>query len=81
MLRFVMGAVVAGVVIWVWGDDLGKGLEKRTRVMRAKAADQLKSVQKATETTLDAAKERISSGLQSGQDALRPGAEKVRAMR
>ena len=81
MLRFIMGAIAAGVTVWVWGDELRKYMEKRTRVVRAKTADQLQIVQKATETALDTAKERISAGLQSGQDALRPPKGKVGAAR
>jgi hypothetical protein len=46
-----------------------------------KAAERLQLVQKATESALDTAKERISSGLQSGQDAIRPAKEKVGAAR
>jgi predicted DNA-binding protein (UPF0251 family) len=56
-------------------------MEKRTRVVRAKAADQLEMVQKATESALDTAKEQISSHLQSGQDAIRPSKHNVGAAR
>ena len=81
MLRFIMGALAAGVAVWVWGDDLHEYMEKKSRVVRVKAAERLQLVQKATESALDTAKERISSGLQSGQDAIRPAEEKVGAAR
>jgi len=81
MRRFIMGAIVGGVAVWVWRDELRKFMEKRTRVVRAKAADQLEMVQKATESALDTAKEQISSHLQSGQDAIRPSNHDVGAAR
>ena len=81
MRRFIMGAIVGGVAVWVWRDELRKFMEKRTRVVRAKAADQLEMVQKATESALDTAKEQISSHLQSGQDAIRPSKRDVGAAR
>jgi hypothetical protein len=56
-------------------------MEKRTRVVRTKAADQLEMVQKATESALDTTKEQISSHLQSGQDAIRPSKPNVGAAR
>jgi len=81
MRDFIMGAIVGGVAVWVWRDELRKFMEKRTRVVRAKAADQLEMVQKATESALDTAKEQISSHLQGGQDAIRPSEPNVGAAR
>jgi predicted DNA-binding protein (UPF0251 family) len=81
MRRFIMGAIVGGVAVWIWRDELRKFMEKETRVVRAKAADQLEMVQKATESALDTAKEQISSHLQSGQDAIRPSNHDVGAAR
>ena len=80
MRRFIMGAIAGGVAVWVWQDELRQFMEnmqKRTRVVRAKAADQLEMVQKATESGLDAAKGQISSHLQSGRDAIRPSKRNV----
>jgi hypothetical protein len=81
MRGFIMGAIVGGVAVWVWRDELRKFMEKRTRVVRVKAADQLQMVQEATESVLDTAKEQISSRLQSGQDAIRPSRDPVGAAR
>ncbi len=81
MRRFIMGAIVGGVAVWVWRDGLRKFMEKSTRGVRAKAADQLQMVQEATESALDTAKEQISSRLQSGQDAIRPPEDHVGAAR
>ena len=81
MRRFIMGAIAGGIAVWVWGDELRKFMEKRTREVRAKAADQLQTVQEATESALDTAKEEISSRLQSGQDAIRPPKDHLGAAR
>ena len=72
MLRFIMGAIVGGVGVWIWHEELSEYVDRRTRPLRRKAADQLRLVQEATETALDTAKEQISAGLQSGQEAIRP---------
>ena len=72
MLRFIMGAIVGGVAVWLWRDELTEYLAEGTRGLRTTAADQLEAVQKATESALGTARERISSSLQSGQAAIRP---------
>ncbi len=72
MLRFMVGAITGAVIVWIWRDELHEYLDQRTRFMRAKAADQLRVVQKATESALDTAKEQITSTLESGQEAIRP---------
>jgi len=72
MLRFIMGTIVGGLVVWVWRDEALQYMDRRTRDVRNKAADRLRLVQERTESALDTAKHRISSGLQSGQDAIRP---------
>jgi hypothetical protein len=72
MLRFIVGAIAGGVAIWMWGDELREYVDRRTRSLRSKAADKLQLVQEVTETALDTAKDQISAGLQSGQEAIRP---------
>ena len=72
MLRFMVAAIAGGVIVWIWRDEFREYLDRRTRFMRAKAADQLRVVQKATESALDTAKEQIRSTLESGQEAIRP---------
>lgn len=72
MVRFMVAAITGGVIVWIWRDELHEYLERRTRFMRAKAADQLRVVQKASENALDTAKEQIRSALESGQEAIRP---------
>jgi 3-deoxy-D-manno-octulosonate 8-phosphate phosphatase KdsC-like HAD superfamily phosphatase len=64
MLRFIVGAIAGGVAVWMWGDELRDYLTERTRGVRIKTADQIQLVQQAAE--------KITSTLQSGQDAIRP---------
>ena len=79
MLGFMLGAVTGAVTIWMWRDDLREYVERRTRSVRVRAAHQLRTVQKATETMLDTAKEQISAGLETGQEAIRPAKGKATA--
>jgi uncharacterized protein YgfB (UPF0149 family) len=77
MFRFIMGVIAGGVAVWIWRDELRDFMNQKTHVLRANAANRLQSVQKATESALDTAKEQISSHLQSGQAAIRPPADEV----
>ena len=72
MLGFTMGAIVGGIAMWVWGEDLRRYMSSRGRDMRYKAAETLQSVQDTAESALDTAREQVTSTLQSGQDAIRP---------
>ena len=81
MLRFIVGLIAGSVAVWIWRDDMREYADRRTRFLRTKAADQLRTVQKVTESALDTAKEQISAGLESGQEAIRPSEEKVRVVR
>ncbi len=81
MLRFIMGFIAGSVAVWMWREDIRDYADRKTRVLRSKAADQLRVVQEVTESVLDAAKEQISVGLESGQEAIRPSRGKVSAAR
>jgi len=72
MLRFIMGAIAGGLAVWMWRDELRGYMAEGTRGLRTTAADQLQAVQTATESALGTAKDRITSRLQRGQDAIRP---------
>jgi hypothetical protein len=69
--RFVLGAIVGGIAVWVWGEDLRRLADKRGRTARMAAADALQSVQSTAEEMFDAARDRVSSTLQAGQDVVR----------
>ena len=69
---FVMGALVGGLAVWFWHDDLRRLADIKTRGVRARAADRLQAVEEKATDVLDQTKEQVSSTLQAGQDALRP---------
>lgn len=72
MSRFLLGVVVGGIAVWLWGDELRRVAETKTRDVRAKAADKLRVVEDTAVSMLDRTKEQVSSTLHAGQDAIRP---------
>ena len=70
--RFLLGAIVGGVAVYVWGDEIRRFANTKGRTARLVAADTLKSVQSTAEDIFDSAKDQVTSTLQSGQDAIRP---------
>ena len=72
MLQLIAGAVVGGLAVWYWGDDLRRYGTQRGRAARARAADAIQTVQDTADNVIDAAKERVGSTLQASQDAIRP---------
>ncbi|HSE04200.1 MAG TPA: hypothetical protein VLK35_08640 [Methylomirabilota bacterium] len=71
--RFVLGAIVGGIAVWVWGEDLRRLANTQGRTARLAAADALQTVQSTAEELFDTAKDQVTSTLQAGQDAVRPG--------
>jgi hypothetical protein len=78
MVRFILGAVTGGVAVWYWGDQLRELAANKTKRVRKGAADTLQAVESKAEDVLDLAKEHVSSVLQAGQDAIRPGPVRTR---
>jgi hypothetical protein len=72
--RFVLGAIVGAVGVWVWGEDLRRLATARTHSAREAAADAIQSVQSTAEDLFDAAKDQVTSTLQAGEEAVRPHA-------
>ena len=70
--RFVLGAVVGGIAVWVWGEELRRLVNTQGRSARLVAADTLQAVQSSAEELFDTAKDQVTSTLQAGQDAVRP---------
>ena len=70
--RFVLGAIVGGIAVWVWGEDLRRLADSRGQRARLAAADALEAVQSTAEGLFDTAKEQVTSTLQAGQEAVRP---------
>jgi hypothetical protein len=77
MIRFLLGAIAGGVAVWLWGERMRDMAESTTYDARAKVADTLGSVQETTEEAIDGAKDRIRTGLQAGQDYIRPAGERA----
>jgi hypothetical protein len=72
MSRFVLGAIVGGIAVWVWGEDLRRLANTQGRTARLAAADALKSVQSVAEDIFESARDQVTSTLQAGEDAVRP---------
>lgn len=70
--RFMLGAIVGGIAVYMWGDEIRRFANTKGRTARLAAADTLKSVQSTAEDLFDSAKDQVTSTLQSGQDAIRP---------
>lgn len=67
MVRFILGMIAGGFAVVYWGDQLRELATKKTRGVRKGAADTLQSVE-----------EQLTSVLQSGQEAIRPGPARSR---
>jgi hypothetical protein len=72
MTRFVLGAIVGAVVVWVWSEEIRRFTNTKGRSARLVAADTLQSVQSVAEEMFDSVKGQVTSTLQAGQDAIRP---------
>lgn len=71
MFRFVLGALVGGLAVWYWGEEIREYAESRTLGVRKSAANVIRTVGKKAEDVLDQTKEQVSNVSQAGQDALR----------
>ena len=83
---FILGTVMGGVAVWLWGREIEGYVGGKTRGVRAKAADAMRAVEEKTGQVLDGSgnslrraegvlqdtKERVSAALRAGQDAIRP---------
>jgi len=72
MFRFVMGALVGGLAVWYWGEEIRGYAESRTVGVRRSAANMIRTVGKKAEDVLDRTKEQVNAASQTGQDAIRP---------
>ena len=70
--RFLLGAIVGGIAVYVWGDEIRRLVNTKGETARLAAADTLHSVQTAAEQLLDSAKGHVASTLEAGQEAIRP---------
>jgi hypothetical protein len=72
MFRFIFGALVGGLAVWYWGEEIRDYAENRTKGVRRSAANMIRAVGKKAEDVLDATKDQVSAVSTSGQDAIRP---------
>ncbi len=72
MFQLILGAVVGGLAVWYWGEDLRRYGNTRSEEMRNRAADAMQAVQDRADHVIDSAKERVGTALQAGQEAIRP---------
>lgn len=78
MVRFMLGMIAGGFAVYYWGDQLRELAASQTKGVRRGAADTLQAVESKAGNVLDMAKEQVSSVLQSGQEAIRPGQPRPR---
>jgi hypothetical protein len=72
MFRFIFGALVGGLAVWYWGEEIRDYAENRTKGVRRSAANMIRTVGKKAEDVLDATKDQVNAASKSGQDAIRP---------
>ncbi len=83
---FVFGTIIGGMAVWLWGREIEGYVGENSRGVRSRAADALRIVEEKTGRVLDSSesslrraegvvqetKERVSTALRAGQDAIRP---------
>lgn len=60
---FLVGAIVGGAVVWLYGREIRQFIDDRTLTARTRAAETLKSAAEG----LQSAKEKIEGGLTGGE--------------
>jgi hypothetical protein len=90
---FVLGAIIGGAVVWLWGRDIEDYVEEKTRGLRTKAEEGLRAVEEKAGKVLDRGgsalhraddflrdtKEHVSEALRAGQEAIHPAPAARRA--
>jgi gas vesicle protein len=86
---FVLGAIIGAAVVWLWGREIEKYVEEKTRGVRTKAAEGVRAVEEQAGKVLDRGgdalrrvdeflhdtRENVSGALRAGQEAIRPAPE------
>ena len=84
---FVLGAIMGAAVVWLWGRQMEEYVKEKTRGVRTKAAEGVRTVEETTGKVLDRGGEalrraeeflqdtkgQVSEALRAGQEAIRPG--------
>jgi hypothetical protein len=83
---FVLGAIVGGAVVWLWGREMEEYVQERTWGVRTKAAEGVRAVEENAEKVLDRGEQalrradeflqdtraHVSGALRAGEEAIRP---------
>jgi hypothetical protein len=80
MLRMIAAAIVGGIAVWLYGEEMKRLATDRTHDARLRVADTLHAVQGKAEEVLDATKEQVSATLRASEQALRPASSSPRAV-
>jgi hypothetical protein len=72
MSRFLLGAIVGGIAVYVWGDEIRRLVSTKGQSARLAAVDTLHAVQTTAEQIMDSARDHVTSTLEAGQEAIRP---------
>ena len=92
---FLLGAIVGGAVVWLWGREMEAYVEERTRGVRTTVAEGVRAVEETAGQVLDRGgealrraedfledtKAHVSEALQAGQEAIRPAPANEGTMR
>lgn len=82
---FLLGAIVGGTVVWLWGREMAAYVEEKTRGVRTTVAEGVRAVEETAGQVLDRGgealrraedfledtKTHMSEALQAGQEAIR----------
>jgi hypothetical protein len=84
---FLLGAIVGGAAVWLWGREVEAYVEEKTRGVRTTVAERVRAVEETAGQVLDRGGEALrraedfledtrthmSEALQAGQEAIRGG--------
>ena len=75
----VLGAIIGAAVMWLWGRQMQEYVEEKTRGMRTKAAEGVRTAEEKVGEFLQDTTEDVREALRAGQEAIRPAPATRRA--
>jgi hypothetical protein len=83
---FVLGAIIGGAVVWLWGREMEEFAAEKARGVRTKVAEGVRAIEETADKflarggetlrrvddLLRGTKEHVSEALQAGEEAIRP---------
>ena len=75
----VLGAIIGAAAMWLWGREMQEYVEEKTRGMRTKAAEGVRTAEEKVDAFLQDTKEDVREALRAGQEAIRPAPATRRA--